>query len=422
MDRRNFLCSTAAIAAFSLSGIPFSPLRAREAQSASDESFWQLVREQYDITNEITNLEAGYWGIMPIPTTEAFIRNTHFLNRNNTHYVRGAYAGDYNAIIRRLAIKLGVGEDELVLTRNATESLRSLIGGYNKLNPGDTVIYADTDYGTMQIEMRYLATSRKANVVKIVMPEPASYQDVIDAWENALDQNPNCKMILITHLSNRTGLISPAREITRMARARGVDVILDAAHSWGQFDFDFQELGVDFVGFNLHKWIAAPLGVGMMYIRKNRVLDIDPFHGEAAPDNSDIRTRVHTGTMSFASVLTIPAALDFQENIGIENISGRLRFLRNQWVGAVRDNPRLEILTPDDERMHAGITSFRIKGITSDEENAAIVRLLNDKYGIFTVNIGGLAGGGAVRVSPALYNLADDAVRLGAALNEMTGG
>jgi isopenicillin-N epimerase len=419
MDRRHFLQTSAALATISMAGLPFAAY-SQQARSADDEDFWKIIRAQYDVTDEITNLEAGYWGIMSIPTTQAYMRHTHYVNQFNTYYVRREYFKDYDVIIKRLATKLGVGEDEIVLTRNATESLQSLINGYNKLKPGDTVLYADTDYGSMQSEMRYLEMYRKVNVVKIDMPEPASYQQTIDAYEKGLNENPNCKMMLVTHVSNRTGLITPVKEVTAMAKSRGVDIILDAAHAWGQFDFDFNDLGVDFAGFNLHKWMGVPLGVGMLYIRKNRVLDIDPLRGEASPDNDNIRTRIHTGTVNFASVLTIPDALDFQENIGINNIASRLRSLRNQWVGDVIDNKNVEILTPQDERMHAGITSFRIKGKTSAKDNQDLMKLLTDKYGIFTVAISGLANGGAIRVSPALYNSREDVKKLSDAINDIT--
>ncbi len=420
MDRRQFLQSSAALATISMAGIPVIG-QSQEIRDAHDENFWDIIRAQYEVTDEVTNLEAGYWGIMSIPTTQAYIQHTHFVNQFNTYYVRRQYFKDYDIIIKRLAEKLGVGDDEIVLTRNATESLVSLISGYNKLSEGDTVVYADTDYGSMQAEIRYLEKYRGVKTVKIDMPEPASYQETIDAYVKGLDENPKCKMMLVTHVSNRTGLITPVKEVTAMARARGVDVILDAAHSWGQFDFDFQDLGVDFCGFNLHKWMGVPLGVGMLYIRKNRILDIDPLRGEAGPDNDNVRTRVHTGTVNFASVLSIPAALDFQENIGIKNISARLRSLRNEWVDGLKDNKNIEILTPSDERMHAGITSFRIKGKTSAQDNADLMKLLTDKYKIFTVAIGGLANGGAIRVSPALYNSRDDVRKLVAALNDITG-
>jgi|TARA_R110002096_G_scaffold435927_1_gene664264 selenocysteine lyase/cysteine desulfurase len=420
MDRRQFLTSSAAVAGLSVANFPLFAM-AQQSRDADDENFWAIIRNQYDVTSDVTNLEAGYWGIMSIPVTQDYIKNTHYVNQNSSYYARRLYRKDYNKIVARIAKKLGVGADEIVLTRNATESLQSLINGYNKLQEGDTVIYADLDYGSMQSEMRYLKTHRKANVVSIAIPEPASYENVIAAYAKALDDHPNCKMMLMTHVSNRTGLITPVKEVAAMAKARGVDVILDAAHSWGQFEFDFQELGVDFVGFNLHKWIGVPLGVGAMYIRKNRVLDIDPLRGEAGPDNDEVRTRVHTGTMNFAAVMTIPAALDFRENIGQKNIEGRLRALRNQWVDQVIDNKNVEILTPQDERMYAAITSFRLKGKTSYEDNRDLMNTLSEKYGIFTVAISGIAKGGGIRVSPSLYNSREDMDKLAAAINDITG-
>mgnify|MGYP000050057307 CR=1 FL=1 len=420
MDRRQFLTSTAALATVSLTSVPLLSF-AQEMRGADDENFWRIIRNQYEVTDDITNLEAGYWGIMSIPVTQAYISHTHYVNQNSSYYARRLYRDDYSKIVKRLANKLGVGEDEIVLTRNATEAMQSLINGYNKLEEGDTVIYADLDYGSMQSEMRYLKTHRKANVVTISIPEPASYQNVLDAYEKALNDNPKCKMILLTHVSNRTGLITPAKEIAAMAKARGVDVVLDAAHSFGQYDFDFADLGVDFAGFNLHKWIGVPLGVGMMYIKKDRVLDIDPLRGEASPDNNEVRTRVHSGTMNFAAVLSVPAALDFRENIGQKNIENRLRSLRNQWVDQVIDNDKVEILTPQDPRMYAAITSFRIKGRTSIEENRELMKTLTDKYGIFTVAISGISKGAGIRVSPSLYNSREDADKLAAAINDITG-
>ena len=419
MNRRKFLTSTVAMATVSMAAAPLLSY-AHTTREPDDENFWAIIRNQYDVTSDITNLEAGYWGIMSIPVTQAYIRNTHFVNQNSSYYARRLYWQDYAKIIARLAKKLGVRNDELVLTRNATEAMQSLINGYNNLEEGDTVIYADLDYGSMQSEMRYLKNHRKVNVVSIAIPEPASYQNVIDVYEKALNDNPECKMMLMTHVSNRTGLITPVKEITAMAKARGVDVILDAAHSWGQFDFNFKELDVDFVGLNLHKWIGVPLGVGLLYIRKDRILDIDPLRGEAGPENDEVRTRVHTGTMNFAAVLTIPTALDFQENIGIENIDKRLKSLRNQWVDGVINNSKVEILTPQDERMHAAITSFRIKGKTTYEENKMLMDTLTDKYGIFTVAISGIEKGCGIRVSPSLYNSREDMNKLIAAINDIT--
>ncbi len=418
MDRRNFLRLSAAVASYGLTNI-HAISHAQEQVAADDLVYWKTIIDQYDVTDQYINLEAGYYGIMAKTVMNAFMKHNQYVNQNSSYYAREHYYDDYAKIIERLATKLNVGSDELVLTRNATEALQNLIVGYNKLNAGDSVIYADADYDSMQSEMRYLNTFRGVDVVGINIPEPAAYQSILDAYQKALDDNPKCKLLLLTHVSNRSGIIVPAKEIISMAKERGVDVILDAAHSFGQFDFDFNDLGADFVGFNLHKWIGAPLGVGMMYVSKDRISDIDVFHGDET-GNTDINARAHTGTMNFATVLTVNDALDFHESIGIRNIGARLRYLRNVWVDAVINNDKIEVLTPQDERMYAGITSFRIKGKTSMEDNRELAKILFDKYKIFTAAKTGLNNGSYIRVTPGLYNSRDDVAALGNALNEIT--
>jgi selenocysteine lyase/cysteine desulfurase len=189
-----------------------------------------------------------------------------------------------------------------------------------------------------------------------------------------------------------------------LARERGIDVIVDAAHSLGQVEFELGDLGADFIGINLHKWMGAPLGVGAAYIRKGRLSAIDPDIADEEPGSGLIRSRVHTGTVDFAAILTLPAALDFQATIGPSARAGRLQALRNRWVGQVRDICDINVLTPDDPRMHGGITSFRLSGRTSEAENIALARILLDRFGIFTVHRTGLSSGACVRVTPALFN------------------
>jgi isopenicillin-N epimerase len=201
-----------------------------------------------------------------------------------------------------------------------------------------------------------------------------------------------------------------------MARERNIDVILDAAHSWGQLEFDIADLGVDFIGFNLHKWIGAPVGLGFLYIRKGRLDAIDRHFGDGSFDRNDIRTRVHTGTSNFAAVLTLPFALKFHEAIGTPAKAARLRFLRDRWVAKARALPNIEVLTPDEPGLAAGITSFRIKNKGSREDNNALVAALRDKHKVLTVRRDGVAKGQCIRVSPALYTTEDEVDRFVVAL------
>ncbi len=281
------------------------------------------------------------------------------------------------------------------------------------------MLFADLDYDSMQSAMGWLKARRGVDVVRIALPEPASHQGLIDAYEAALKADPRVRLILLTQVSHRTGLVLPVKEIAAMARARGVDAVVDAAHAWGQMDFRLGDLGLDFVGLNGHKWIGAPLGVGVMYIRRGRVGDIDPFMGSEALGADDVSARVHSGTTNMAAFLAVPDALDFREAIGGPAVEARLRALRARWVEPALALGRYEILTPADPRLSCGITAFRRKGRVSDADNQALARELFDRFGVFTVHRAGLASGACVRVTPAIFTSADDVDRLAAALKAL---
>lgn len=384
-----------------------------------DEDFWKEVASHYDITPEITNLEGGYWGMMARPVLDAFKEHTERVNRESSYYARTRFGQDVTGILERVAATLGVDPGEVAFSRNATEALQALISQYNRLKAGETVMYADLDYPAMQQAMEELAARKGARVATLVIPEPAvNVQQIVDAYEEALDAHPKTRLLLVTHANNKTGLIHPVREITALARSRGVDVIVDAAHSWGHVPIDLDGWGADYVGMNLHKWIGAPIGVGAMYIRSSGLDGIDRAHGDPGPLDS-IRSRLHTGTMNFATLLSVPDALDFQEWVGWERKYERIRYLRDLWVREARGIEGVDILTPENDRLVGAMTSFRLKDGTSGEANRNVVRKLADEHGIFTVARSGVAAGDCVRVTPALYNLPTDLDKLVTALRAL---
>jgi len=397
---------------------PAGAALAAEAVRPDDESHWAKVATLFDAPPRgIVQLENGYFGAMTKSTRVAFEQHTARVNRETSIYAREAFNGDMAAVRARCAKLLGVGADEIAFTRGGTESMVTLIGGYNRLKPGDAVLYADLDYDSMKTSMAALEKVRGVRVVKIDLPEPASRQNVIDAYEAALKANPDVRMMLLTHLSNRTGLVPPVKEIVALAKARNVDVLLDSGHALGQTEFSVRDLGVEFAGFGLHKWIGAPVGIGLVYIRKDRIPDIDVSILEAPSDRIDARP--HTGTLNFATLLSVPDAIAAHEAIGLAPKARRLRYLRDRWAEAVQDDPRIQVLTPNDPDMHAGITSFRIAGKTSREDNLALRRLLMDRYRIFTIERLGVAKGCCVRVSPSFVNTPADMDALAKALREI---
>jgi len=425
-NRRSILRGLAAVAVAPLAspamaeGLPRPPT-GPAAEIAADKAYWSAVRGLYAVTPDVVNLENGYWGVMPEPVRREFIRQSDMVNYQNSYYARQRFGADFEAVRVKVAEAVGAAPEEIALTRGATEALQLLIGGYNKLKPGDTVLYADLDYDSMQYAMKALQARRGVDVVKFNVPEPATRQAVLDAYAQVLEANPKTRLLLLTHVSHRTGLVMPVAEIVRMAKARGVDTIIDAAHSWGQLDVKVGDLEADFVGFNLHKWIGAPLGVGFLYIRKDRLDSIDRDLGDEDFAETDIRSRVHTGTINFATVLTVPTAIALHQEIGAAAKQARLRHLRDYWVSRVRAFKGLEILTPDEAGLYGALTSFRLSGKTGKADNDAIVARLRDEHKVLTVRWAGVAKGQCIRVTPALYTDETDLDRLVEALAVITG-
>lgn len=436
-SRRHFLASAAAASAASLAasaahaapvsgfpspdtpdfpGVPLAPPIGNPETVARDEGYWKKVAAQYRVLDGTTNLEAGFFGMMAAPVLAAYHRHIDRVNRASSYFARREYAPFVNTARERVAQALGATPAEIAFSRGATEALQALIGQYNRVQAGDTVLYADLDYNAMQWAMNALAQRRGATVARFDIPEPATRENVLAAYEAALNANPRTKLLLTTHCNNKTGLILPVKEIAAMARARGVDTVVDAAHSFGQVPLSLADLGADFVGVNLHKWIGAPVGAGVLYIREGRLDAIDRAHADESAPATSIDSRIHTGTTHFATIMTIPDALDFQATIGIGHKAARLRYLRDRWAVPARQIAGVDVLTPDEPGMVGAITSFRLHGKGDRATNQAISRRLLEEFKLFTYYRTGLAKGDCVRVTPALYNSAADADRLVAAL------
>lgn len=381
--------------------MPVAPVGATPATLARDNAYWNAVAAQYDITDDVILLDNAYWGSMSKSVLADYQQQLAMVNRGNAWYGRVRFPAEFETARKRTADALGVHHDEIVFTRGATEALQVLIAGYQRLTAGDSVLYADIDYDNMITTMRWLKQRRGVNVVAINMPEPFSYDAVVAAYVAAMDQHPRLKLILLTHVNHRNGMVLPVAHIARLARERGIDVIVDTAHGFGQLDMRIPDLQADFVGINLHKWIGAPVGVGAVYIKRGRVRDIAPYLGE--PDGDDISTRVHTGTLNFAAYLSLPKALDLHAAIGVANKQARLQYLRNRWVEGARQIKGVAVLASSDARLSSAISAFRLKGKTRAEDNMALAKRLAIQHGIFAVPRDGLASGSCIRVTPGIF-------------------
>ncbi|MBU3020348.1 aminotransferase class V-fold PLP-dependent enzyme [Aestuariibacter sp. A3R04] len=425
-SRRQFLATTLASTSLA-TAMPFStmadvkfPAPHSEAPRdiASNEAFWAKVASYYEVKRDIVNVENGNWGIMASPVMQSYFSHTARVNQDNSYYSRRKYWSELKPILHSVAARLAVSPEEICFTRGATEALQNLIANYRLLKPGDAVMYADVDYDAMQAAMDAKARTAGAKAVKFALPPVTNSDDIVAYYSHMLTQNPACKLLLLTHLSHRNGLVIPVAAIAKIAKSKGVDVIVDAAHSWGQINLTASDLEADFIGFNMHKWYGAPIGVGVMYVNRTRLHDIAP-NMSASPEQSDsIWGRVHSGTSNFAAFLTVPEVLRFHDWIGADAKEVRLKYLRNLWVNAISHISAIDILTPNDPQCYGGITAFRLHNKTSSEDNRRIVSYLLENHGIFTVHRDGLASGSCVRITPSYYNSDKDMLTVAKALEE----
>jgi selenocysteine lyase/cysteine desulfurase len=385
---------------------------------ARDEVFWQTFADRYDVEHGPINLENGYFGRMSRTVVEEYQRNIELINRSNSVYVRQRFEqGDSLKIRAQLARLIGAPADSIALTRNASEGLQSLIRNYNRLQPGDQVLVCDLEYDTVKGAMRWLEHNRGVEVIEIEHAHPATFDSLLDTYRETFARNPRLKLMALTHVTHRTGLVMPVQAIAAAAKEHGIDVILDGAHALGQLEFDLTELGIAFAGFNLHKWIGAPLTLGFIYIAPERLADIDPDMGEMHFPPTDIRARTSYSTPNIPALMTLPLVLEEHHAMGGAGAKGaRLNYLRNLWVREVRELAGIEVLTPDDPRLYCGITSMRFT--QQADQQVMVERLLND-YNLFTVVRSGAACGPCIRVTPGLTSTAEHMQQLISALKEL---
>ncbi|MCU0408165.1 MAG: aminotransferase class V-fold PLP-dependent enzyme [Bacteroidales bacterium] len=402
MDKRTFLKSAglagigSMISLNALAGLMDDLAGVSSSDLAGDEEFWSGIRKLYRLKPDYINLENGYYNFLPEPLLEKFIQHVRDINLQGSYYMRTVQFENKKAMAAKLAALSGCNADELIITRNTTESLDMIIAGLD-WKVGDEAVMAEQDYPAM-LDMFRQVSKRHGVINKIVsVPNhPASDEEIIELYASAI--TPKTRLLMVCHMINITGQILPVRKICDMAHARGVQVMVDGAHALAHFRFAVKDLNCDYYGSSLHKWLSVPLGAGMLYVRKDRIAGVWPLiaEGERAPD--DISRLNHIGTHPVHTDLTISDSIDFYNTIGAERKEARLRFLQNYWTSRVRDLPRVIINTPADPARSCGIANVGIKDMKPSE----LGDLLFKKYKIYTAPIDG-AGVHGCRITPNVY-------------------
>ena len=381
-----------------------------------DEKYWKkIAKKYYQVSPEYINLENGYYGIQPRPVLQAFQKNIITANEQAARFARKEFPGIATAVKKELAAFLEVSDEEIIITRNATEALNIAIQGY-PFTTGDEVLMNQLDYFSMIETFRMLEKRGQIKVNTFEMPLlPASEDEILAIYQKQI--TARTKVILLTHVSNINGLIVPVAKIAAMARLKGIDIITDSAHALGQVKFSLPQLGSDFVGLNLHKWIGNPIGAGVLYIKKERIKEMNPLFGDVNAAENSINKLAHFGTTPFAVIMTIPDSLAFHRMMGVERISARLYYLNSLWLNEFKDHPMVELVTPAARELSCAIASFRVK----DKTAAEVADYLFKQHNILTVGRA-LGKTGCVRVTPSVYTSATDIQKFIAALKGFVGG
>ena len=418
MDKRTFLKSAGLMGLGAT--LNFAHLRSAVAavegmdpkQVAGDEDFWRAVRGDYSIKPDYINLENGYYCFMPQQTLEHQIQHMRRVNYEGSYYMRNSRQKNKRLVAARIGEIVGCTADEIAITRNTTESLDLIIGGMN-WKEGDEAVMAEQDYGAMLNHFKFVA--RRYGVVNrlVSVPNhPRDDEEIVDLYASAITDKT--RLLMVCHMINITGQVLPIRKICDMAHARGVEVMVDGAHAFGQINFSIKDLDCDYYGTSLHKWLSVPLGAGFLYVKKGKSDQIWPLFAEDEREPDDISRLNHTGTHPVHTDLAIANAIDYHNMIGGERKEARLRYIQNYWTSRVRDLSHVLVNTPKDKHRSCAIANVGIKGMKPSD----LSKTLLDKYKIWTVAINrdGVYG---CRITPNVYTTTDELDVFVAALKDL---
>jgi isopenicillin-N epimerase len=363
---RRMVTGAGALAAFREGGLETIRAAGRAAagrtpsEIAADEDYWREIQQAFTVDRGIINLNNG--GVSPSPriVQEAMRRYLELSNEAPAYTMWQLLEPQVESVRQRLAAAFGCDPEEMAITRNASEALETCILGLD-LKPGDEVLTTNQDYPRMLTAWRQ--RERRDGIVlrTISFPvPPPSLDDLADRFRRAV--TPRTRVILICHITNLTGQIFPVREVCRMGRERGIEVIVDGAHAFAHFPFKRDDLDCDYYGTSLHKWLLAPHGTGFLYVRKAKIPGLWPLMAAPPEMNGNIRKYEEIGTHPAANHNAIAEALTFHEGIGIERKAARLRYLKDRWARRLEGLKGIRILTSFDPAMSCGLANVSVEG------------------------------------------------------------
>jgi len=381
---------------------------------AADEDYWSVIQQAFTVSPGIINLNNG--GVSPSPriVQEAVERYNKLSNEGPSYFMWRILDQGREPLREKLAALAGADKEEIAVNRNATEALNTVIYGL-ELKAGDEVIGTKQDYPNMINAWKQRATREGIVYKQIGFKFPIENdEEIVHAYEQAITDKT--KIIHVTHIINWVGQIMPVKKIADMAHKHGIEVVCDGAHSFGLLDFNIPDLGCDYFGTSLHKFLSAPIGSGMLWIKKEKIEKIWPLVCNDNPKGDNIRKFESLGTRSFPIEQGIGEAVNFQTAIGSKRKEERIRYLKNYWVNKVKDVPKVKINTSLNAKYSCAICGVSVDGMTPGELDSALF----NNYKIHTVGIV-WENISCVRITPHVYTRLQDLDKLAKAITEIAG-
>ena len=417
MNRRHFLGAMSWPAAAAWSGGVLRPARTANATAlfdeisahpgtaaevVDDEYFWNQVRQAFSAEAGIINLNSGGVSPSPIPVQDAMKRYLDYSNTSPTYAMWQILEPQREQVRERMAREWGVDPEEVALVRNASEGLQICQLGFD-LEPGDEILTTNQDYGRMITTWKQRERREGVVLKQISIPVPAEDDDeIVRLFESNI--TPRTRIIHMCHIINLTGQILPVAKVANMARKRGISVIVDGAHALAHFDFKISDLECDYYSTSLHKWLFAPHGTGLLYVRRDKIAGLWPMMAAPPKLDSNIRKFEEIGTHPAANYLGIGDALTFHQGIGSERKTARLVHLRDYHLDRLLDySDRVHVSTSRMPGKAAGISTVGVEGIDTSELNAWLWR----QHKIISVAINHVEFTG-LRISPSVFTTKEE--------------
>ncbi len=426
-NRRSFISKMGALSVTAIAADLFQPAWSRNLQSAlsnvsgidptslaTDEDFWYYVQQSYTIAPNFINLNNG--GVSPAPRTVADAMKQYYdtCNQAPSYYMWRVIDQGREVLRKNLAQLAGTDIEEIALHRNASEALETVIFGI-ELKAGDEVVLTKQDYPNMIGAWKQREKREGIKLVWINLELPSEdEQYLVSQYTNAFTERT--KLVQITHMINWIGQKMPVKKIANAAKKKNIDVLVDGAHTFAQFEFKIPDLNCDYFGTSLHKWLGAPVGTGLLYVRKEKIKEIWPLFGAGEKEEDNIRKFEHLGTRPFFIEEAVDKAIDFYDMIGAKRKEERLLYLKNYWMGKVKDIPKVQLHTSFKKEFGCAIGLVSVDGKTPAELDA----YLWEHYKIHSVGINWENIHG-VRITPNVYTTTKNLDRLVEGITKFAG-